>query len=314
MNTKQQQVLNLLLADFAAMRGLSNVGYRTVSPSEVQTVGNWVIRPDSVVILFDLPNFPPIELTASGSRPGALPTVSTYNEFNREPNSYKPFPNGRTTYDALLFADSHAAKTRRRPAVPTEGATQLARRSRADGPGSAVSSDPYNFVLQFTASEIPALVARRLTNVDEENAFEAGRRISEGDYRRQNLEVIVDWKIPNFYLARLMSHLGRNTDSDIAAALGSAVSASSEKSAVDVLDGLHGVGVPVASAILTTVLPEKYTIIDVYALKALGVTDKLKDRVDYYLLYLEKCRELANQFKVSLRTMDHALWQWGNEN
>jgi hypothetical protein len=313
MNGKQQTVLSLLLADLAAKRGFSDVGYRTISSGDVQTVGNWVIKPDSVVILFDLPNFPPIELTASGSRPGALPTVSTYNEFNREPNSYKPFPNGRTTYDALLFADSHVAKATR-TAGPVRNAGPRASRSSPGNLRSVANSDPYKFVLQFTAPGIPALVARRLTNVDEENAFEAGRRIAGGDYQRQNLEVIVDWKIPNFYLARVMSRLSYNTDADIATALSSAVSASSEKSAVEILDRLHGVGVPTASAILTTILPEKYTIIDVYALKALGVTDELKDKVDYYLAYLTKCRELAHQFNVTLRTMDHALWQWGNDN
>lgn len=309
MNGKQQTVLNLLLADFAAKRGFSNVGYRTVNSSDVQTVGNWVIKPDSVVVLFDLPNFPPIELTASGSKPGALPTVSTYNELNREPNSYKPFPDGRTTYDALLFADSHAVKAKRRTGAPTRDAAQHVRQSSLGSPGMVVNSDPYNFVLQFAASAIPALVARRLTNVDEENAFEAGRRIAGGDYQRQNLEVIVNWKS-----ARVTWRLADNKDADIAAALASAVSSSSEKSAVEILDRLHGVGVPVASAILTTILPGKYTIIDVYALKGLGVTDKLKDRADYYLAYLNKCRGLASQLKVTLRTLDHALWQWGYEN
>jgi len=51
--------------------------------------------------------------------------------------------------------------------------------------------------------------------------------------------------------------------------------------------------VPVASAILTTVNPEKYTIIDIYALKSLGVTDGPTYRVDYYLAYLRKCREFG---------------------
>jgi hypothetical protein len=68
-------------------------------------------------------------------------------------------------------------------------------------------------------------------------------------------------------------------------------------------------GVPTTA----TILPEKYTIIDVNAL-ALGVDDKSKGQAAYYLAYLKKCRELAAQFNVSLRTMDHALWQWGYEN
>jgi len=49
-------------------------------------------------------------------------------------------------------------------------------------------------------------------------------------------------------------------------------------------------------------------------LKALGVSDELKDEIDYYVAYLQKCRGLAMQFNISLRTMDHALWQWGHEH
>jgi hypothetical protein len=74
---------------------------------------------------------------------------------------------------------------------------------------------------------------------------------------------------------------------------------------------VNGIGV----ATTATILPEKYTIIDVNALEALGVDDRSKGQaVDYLAYLLKKCRELAAQFKVSLRTTDRALWQWGHEN
>jgi thermostable 8-oxoguanine DNA glycosylase len=111
-----------------------------------------------------------------------------------------------------------------------------------------------------------------------------------------------------------MSYLGQNTDAEIDHALRSAIATDSERSAIEILDRLHGVGVPVASASLPTILPEKYTIIDVNALEALGVDDKWKGQAVYYLAYLKKCRELAAQFNVSFGAMDHALWQWGYEN
>jgi hypothetical protein len=178
----------------------------------------------------------------------------------------------------------------------------------------AQSGDPYNFVLQFHTSEIDVLVSRRLTNVTQDKAFEAGTSIAGGNYSRQNLNVIVEWKMEGVHLARVMSYLDQNTDADIDHALRSAVKADTERSAIEILDRLQGVGVPVASAILTTINPEKYTIIDIYALKSLGVRDGPTHRVEYYLAYLRKCRELAQQFKISLRTLDHALWQWGYEH
>ena len=131
---------------------------------------------------------------------------------------------------------------------------------------------------------------------------------------RWNLNVIVGWKMEGVHFTWVMSYLDQNTDTEIDHALRSAVRAATERSAIEILDRLQGVGVPVASAILTTINPEKSTIIDVNALKSLGVRNGPTDKVDYYLAYLRKCRELAHQFKISLRTLDHALWQWGYEH
>ncbi len=73
--------------------------------------------------------------------------------------------------------------------------------------------------------------------------------------------------------------------------------------------GLQGVAVPVASAILTAIYPERYTVIDFRALEALG--SKTTDRsVNFYLAYLTHCRQLAKAHHVTLRALDRALWQW----
>jgi hypothetical protein len=173
---------------------------------------------------------------------------------------------------------------------------------------------PWNFVLQFPPSEIPALVKRRLTNVDEAKAAEAGRSIAAGDYSRANLRVIVAWKNEGRWLDRVLSLLDQNTDQEIEGALRVAATTADERTAIAVLCGLKGIGVPTASAVMTEIRPDKYTIIDVNALKSLGVPDDLKNDVDYYVAYLWKCRELASTFAVSLREIDHALWQWGHEH
>jgi len=167
------------------------------------------------------------------------------------------------------------------------------------------NADPYSFVLQFQPTEIDDLVSRRLTSVQQDMAFQAGSRIANGNYSRDNLNVIVAWKMEGVHLTRVVSYLGQNTDADIDHALRFAIAANTERSAIEILDRLHGVGVPVASAVLTTINPEKYTIIDIYALRSLGIWDGPTDKVDYYLAYLQKCRELAQQFKMSLRTLDH---------
>jgi hypothetical protein len=101
----------------------------------------------------------------------------------------------------------------------------------------------------------------------ERTAFDAGRRIlEESDFSAKNLENIVRWKSP-----RVIHHIGKNDPEKIEAALRKAIdSSASVQEAVSALIELRGVGVPMASAILTTIFPERYTIIDFRALEALG--------------------------------------------
>jgi len=71
--------------------------------------------------------------------------------------------------------------------------------------------------------------------------------------------------------------------------------------------------VPVASAVLTAINPERFTIIDFRSLEALGA--ETKDRsVGFYLEYLDYCRNLVRENRTELRTLDRALWQWSYEH
>jgi hypothetical protein len=91
-----------------------------------------------------------------------------------------------------------------------------------------------------------------------------------------------------------------------------AAEATTDRAAIAVLLGLNGVQIPVASAILAAIDPDRFTIIDVRALEALGVT-KYVLTINFYLEYLNKCRELARENRVPLRMLDRALWQWSKE-
>jgi lambda repressor-like predicted transcriptional regulator len=74
---------------------------------------------------------------------------------------------------------------------------------------------------------------------------------------------------------------------------------------------LNGVQVPTASAVLANVYPEKFTVIDQLALRALGVNDQA---IAFYRYYNNECHRLASENGVSIRTLDRALWEWGKTN
>jgi hypothetical protein len=163
------------------------------------------------------------------------------------------------------------------------------------------------FNLQFEPADIVQL-AQRYGYESDDDALAAGLRIRSGNYGRSNIETIFEWKTKG----RGRSRLRNNSDEEIAEALGLAAHAKTERAAIAVLLGLQGVHVPVASAILTAIDPERYTVIDFRALEALGSNSKDRS-VNFYLEYLDACRKLAKRRNVTLRDLDRALWQWSSE-
>ncbi|MCS3498265.1 hypothetical protein M2189_002777 [Bradyrhizobium japonicum] len=82
-----------------------------------------------------------------------------------------------------------------------------------------------------------------------------------------------------------------------------------EWAAIAVLTGLSGVNVPVASAVMTAAMPQRFTVIDFRALWSLGIERRGYYSVTFYLGYLEACRGIASDAAVDLRTLDRALWK-----
>ena len=147
----------------------------------------------------------------------------------------------------------------------------------------------------------------------ERAAFEAGESIRNGDYTLPNLEAIVRWKSE-----RAVQFLIGNSSEKIRRALAVAASpTTSTGAAVKALLELHGVDVPVASAILAAIFPERYTVLDFRSLEALG---HARHDVQFYEEYLAFCKRLADSEIVRpqsglpaptpLRALDRALWEW----
>ena len=147
----------------------------------------------------------------------------------------------------------------------------------------------------------------------EQAAFEAGEAIRNGDFTLANLEAIVRWKSE-----RVVHYLIANSNEKIKQVLSAAAApGASTETAVKALLELHGVDIPVASAILAAIYPERYTVLDFRALEALG---HARHDVRFYEEYVEFCKRLAESNIVQpqsnlpaptpLRALDRALWEW----
>jgi len=149
----------------------------------------------------------------------------------------------------------------------------------------------------------------------EHEAFEAGAAIRDGDYTLGNVEAIVRWKSE-----RAVQYLIGNSSASIRRALEvAAAPEASTREAVSALLALHGVDLPVASAILTAIFPERYTVMDCHVLEALGYP---RQDVHFYEDFLAFCNHMVAAGAVTeqgaiagtpLRSLDQALRQWSEK-
>jgi hypothetical protein len=176
-----------------------------------------------------------------------------------------------------------------------------------------------HFELQPAESELQQLAEQYWEKAGEREqqleraAFAAGAAIRGGDYSLVNLEVIVRWKSE-----RMVHYLVGNSEAKIIRVL--AVAASPETSvrdAVEALTSLRGIDLPIASAILAAIAPERYNVLDFRALEALG---HARHNVEFYAEFVAFCKRLAERGIVepqedlpgptSLHALDRALWEW----
>jgi hypothetical protein len=147
----------------------------------------------------------------------------------------------------------------------------------------------------------------------EKAAYEAGEAIRDGEYTLPNLEAIVRWKSE-----RVVHYLIGNSKENIKNALATVVApGTSAHDAVEALIGLRGIDIPIATAILAAIFPQRYAVLDYRALEAMGHP---RHDVDFYVEYNAACHRLAECGMVkaqdglpaptALHALERALWQW----
>jgi hypothetical protein len=164
------------------------------------------------------------------------------------------------------------------------------------------------FELQFPAGEIEAL-ARRFPGSDDRALLATGAAVrARGYYTRTEFIEVCAWKT-----VRSRPKVAGNPERAVIDATTRALASIDEATRIGALLELEGVGVPTASTLLYCAFPDEYPILDVRALESLGVRPRSTYPVSFWLAYLEACRSLAQASRVSVRTLDKALWQHSKE-
>jgi hypothetical protein len=166
-----------------------------------------------------------------------------------------------------------------------------------------------DFVLQFPIGQVRDYAARYPVE-DDGDGLALGRRARErGHYTRSDFLRACRWKTP-----RSAPLVAQNTAASVEASTRVALSdESSERERVEALLSLRGVGWPTASVLLHLAYPERYPILDVRALQALGVRAPSAYGFRFWEAYVEASVRLAAAAGVDGRTFDQALWQWSKE-
>ncbi len=133
-----------------------------------------------------------------------------------------------------------------------------------------------------------------------------------GYLEKDELLRICKWKS-----ARSLPRIKKNRADEIRQISAAAFASRSERKRLELLESLHGVGIPMASAILTLTDPRRYGVIDIRVWQALfdlksvhtkprGMNFTFKN----WYHYLMKLRYHAKMLRVSARTVEWTLFRY----
>jgi thermostable 8-oxoguanine DNA glycosylase len=159
-----------------------------------------------------------------------------------------------------------------------------------------------------------ALIKRHLSTDEDPDTVELIRQMRPARARRcltrPELEAVCGWKS-----ARAIRHIKGNSNAAVRRATRRAFRTRSERHRLEELLNLKGVSVPMASAILMLLWPERYGVIDIRVWQLLhrvgAVTKKPKGvgfNFNNWFQFLMIIRHFSKKFGVSARNMERTLF------
>lgn len=142
----------------------------------------------------------------------------------------------------------------------------------------------------------------------------------EGTWTWDDLEWIVRWKMTGSpFVGKVLDDFNSNDEEFVAAQIEKTIAASSPGEKLTQLTEIAGIAERMGSAFLLFMNPDRYTVLDWKAWGVLHEHGYLPDEmpkdpaIEDYLLYLGACWAIANEYDVTLRRFDMALWTLGGD-
>jgi hypothetical protein len=132
-----------------------------------------------------------------------------------------------------------------------------------------------------------------------------------GTFTRAEFVRMCRWKSP-----RALHLFAANPAARVRAVSRAVLASRSERRRMELLTSLRGVGVPIASAILTLIDPRRYGVLDIrawqllFALRSVAANRRGQGfTIAQWEAYLTALRHHAHRLNVSARTVEHTLFQ-----
>ena len=122
---------------------------------------------------------------------------------------------------------------------------------------------------------------------------------------RSEFLALCDWKTP-----RTRQQCERNEEGFIREVTSIAFTTPNERLRIEVLTLLEGVNWPTASVLLHFGHVDPYPILDFRALESLGIAKPPTHEFSFWWKYVQRCRQIASDCNVPMRTLDRALWAY----
>jgi thermostable 8-oxoguanine DNA glycosylase len=131
----------------------------------------------------------------------------------------------------------------------------------------------------------------------------------------EELYRVFRWKLRSQY-ARVARHLARNSDAEYRAVTKKVFAVVSDEfkeectARLRLLVDLHGVGVPVASAVLALSDPERYCVIDFRGWWAVFGEERKSFSISHYVKYRTEVARIAADLGWPVQEADLAIWEF----
>jgi hypothetical protein len=164
------------------------------------------------------------------------------------------------------------------------------------------------FRLRFPLRDIPKWAAVSEEPDDPDLEAIATRARKSGYVARRDLLRLARWKTP-----RSRPRVESNSAATVRSVTRRALASEDERSRIELLTRLRGIGWPTASVVLHFCHADPYPILDVRSLWSFGIERPPAYRFEFWWQYTLACRRAAARAGCSMRNLDRAAWQFSVE-